>query len=164
MSLKTLTSNPGRWASLLVTALAACGGHSDESTQASSVPAAAAVVGTPSGGLAPLLHDDGLPAAVDPRAVPADPGARTRSGLYATAAQARQLSTGLKAGALEIEVGCCGPEAVEQAVGIAWGLQAAHDLPGHTPVLVRGEDLRLAAAAANRLADGGLTHVWLVTP
>ena len=95
---------------------------------------------------------------------PADPGARTRAGRYASAAQARQLADALGADAIEIEVGCCGAEAVEQAVGISWGLQAARDLPSQTPVLVRGNDLRLAAAAANRLADGGLTHVWLVTP
>ena len=164
MNLKTLITNPGPWVCLLLTALAACGGQGNDPAQATAAPAATAAAAEPSRVVPPLLQDNGAPASVDPRAVPTDPGARTRTGLYATAAQARQLAAALKSDALEIDVGCCSPDAVEQAVGIAWGLQAARDLPRQTPVLVRGEDLRLAAATANRLADGGLTHVWLVTP
>lgn len=106
-------------------------------------------------GLAACGGDDGS----------ADAGTGLRSGQSVSPAQARQLAAARgDGGAIELEVGCCSADEVDTAVGIAWGLQAAHDLPADTPVLVRGPDLRLASAAANRLADGGLTHVWLVTP
>jgi hypothetical protein len=121
-----------------------------------------AAVATPV--IAPLINDDGSVSPSDPRAVPADAAAWHRSGLYATAAQARQLVDALGDDVLQIRVECCGIDAVDQATGMAWGLQAAHSLPPDTPVLVSGLDLRLAAATANRLASGGLTHVWLVTP
>jgi hypothetical protein len=48
-------------------------------------------------------------------------------------------------------------------VGIAYGVQAAEDLPDSAPVLVRAANLRLGAVAANRLADAGYGSVWLVT-
>jgi hypothetical protein len=141
---------------VLMTA-SACGGA--DSADAGRTDAAAA---TPI--IAPLLNDDGSASPSDPRAVPADAAAWHRSGLYATAEQARQLVDALGDGVLQIRVECCGIDAVDQAAGMAWGLQAAHSLPPDTPVLVSGLDLRLAAATANRLASGGLTHVWLVTP
>ncbi|MFT3818402.1 MAG: hypothetical protein QM750_12335 [Rubrivivax sp.] len=149
------------WACLLAAALAACGGGGEP---AAATTAGATAFAGPATVIPPLLNDDGSAAPIAAGTEPADPGARTRAGRYASPAQARQLADALRDDALQIEVGCCGADAVEQAVGIAWGLQAAHDLPPQTPVLVRGDDLRLAAAAANRLADGGLTHVWLVTP
>lgn len=145
----------------LAAGLSGCGGVVDAPQEAAlpraETPAAAVV--------APLFDDDGAPAFGDARGRPLDAAAWTRDGRYASAAQARQLAQALgDDGLLDVEVGCCGIEAVDQAVGIAWGLQAAHDLPSRTPVLVRGADLRLAAAAANRLSNGGLSMVWLVTP
>ncbi len=148
---------PCALAMALLMAASACGGA--DTTGAARTEAASA---TPI--VAPLMQDDGSASASDPRAVPADAAAWNRSGLYATAAQARQLADALGDGVLQIRVECCGIDAVEQATGIAWGLQAAHSLSADTPVLVSGLDLRLAAATANRLASGGLTHVWLVTP
>lgn len=65
---------------------------------------------------------------------------------------------------LEIDVLCCGEAAVEEAVGLVWALQAAYDLPRGVPVVLRGQDLHLAMAAARRLADGGLTHVVVLQP
>jgi hypothetical protein len=112
---------------------------------------------------APLIADDGTAMPSDPRARPADAAAWTTSGRYATVAQAHQLLAA-QADAMVVEVRCCGAEAADEAVGIAWGVQAAGDKPDDMPVLVRGDDLRLAAAVANRLASGGLTRVWLVTP
>jgi hypothetical protein len=159
-------SFPGFWACLMFTGLTACGGADDGGPTTAANTGIAAAERTellgPASVVAPLLDNDGTVAAG--AAEPADAGARTRAGRYASAAQARQLAEALGPDAIEIEVGCCSADAVEQAVGITWGLQAARDLPPQTPVLVRGQDLRLAAAAANRLADGGLTHVWLVTP
>lgn len=139
----------------------ACGGGDD--APIAEARASRAEVAATARVIAPLIHDDGSLAAGDPRAVPADAAAWTRSGRYATQAQAQQLAHALGDGALQVRVDCCGIDAVDQATGIVSGLQAAHDLPADTPVLVSGTDLRLAAAAANRLASGGLTHVWLVT-
>lgn len=156
----------GSWIGLLGVALAACGGGGEPSTEVATAAAAdsrARVTVSATDITPPLLNDDGS-AAAGAASAPADAGAHTRAGRYATPAQARRLADALGQDAIEIEVGCCGAEAVEVAVGTAWGLQAAHDLPAGVPVLVRGQDLRLAAATANRLAEGGLTHVWLVTP
>lgn len=142
----------------VVVGLAACGGGGDSAeAPAQAAPQAATIV-------SPLLHDDGSMAVGDSRARPLDAGAWTDNGRYATQAQARMLSDALRDELLNIEVECCSAQAVDYAVGIAWGLQAARNLPNDAPVLVRGADLRLAAATANRLASGGLTHVWLVTP
>jgi hypothetical protein len=137
----------------LLLAAAACGGADTAGTEQ-----AAASVATPV--ITPLIQDDGSLTPSDIQAA----AAWSRSGLYATAAQALQLVDALGEGVLQIRVECCGVDAVDQASGMAWGLQAAHSLPPDTPVLVSGLDLRLAAATANRLASGGLTHVWLVTP
>jgi hypothetical protein len=112
----------------------------------------------------PLMADDGSLYASQPQAVPADAGAWTRQARYATTAQAEQLERSLGDAALAVEVGCCGVDAVERAVGTVWGLQAARDLPMDAPVLLRGSNLRLVAAAANRVADGGMSRVWLVAP
>jgi hypothetical protein len=136
--------------------LGACGG--------SEAPSPPPVRTTAADIVPPLMHDDGSFAASPPQAQPADLGAWTRTGLYASARQADQLAHALGAAAIPIEVECCGAEAVERTVGIVHAVQAAGDLPDSVPVLVSGADLRLAAAAANRLADGGLTHVWLVSP
>lgn len=154
----------GFWTYGMAALLAACGGGGDEPPTAAAAAVPATALAGPASVVPPLLNNDGSAAPAAAGTEPADAGARTRRGYYASPAQARQLADALGADAIEIEVGCCGADAVEQAVGITWGLQAARDLPAQTPVLVHGKDLRLAAAAADRLADGGLTRVWLVTP
>lgn len=112
----------------------------------------------------PLFDDDGNPLANDPRArQPSHPAEWVANGRYATPAQARFVMELMGSDAIEISVGCCGSEAVDFAVISAWVSQVASNLPHTTPVLVRGADLRLAAAAANRIASGGLANVWLVT-
>jgi hypothetical protein len=134
--------------------LAACGGnHETETASTEREPPTTT-----------LLDDDGNPMPTVAAAVPADAGARTRQGRYATARQAAWLERSLGSAVLNVDVECCGAEGVEQAVGIAHGLQAAQDLPDRAPVLVRGADLRLAAVAADRMAAAGHTQVWLVTP
>lgn len=110
------------------------------------------------------VGEEGQAYASAPGAEPADAGARTRRGRYVTAAQAAQLERSFGDAAIAIEVGCCSPVEVDIALGIVWGLQAARDLPADTPVLVRGSDLRLAATTVNRLGEGGMSRVWLVTP
>jgi hypothetical protein len=153
-------------AALWVLALAACGGDSAPTEAAAAAATANADMTSVQSArvVPPLLDDEGRPAAGDPRAKPVDAAAWTHSGQYASADQAAMLAAALGEEALQVEVECCSAEAIDRAVGITWGLQASHGLPQSTLVLVRGADLRLAAAAANRLAAGGLTHVFLVTP
>jgi len=132
--------------------LTACGG-SDEVPTASLEAHVATLA-------APLLDDDGRVVPASPLLLPADPGARTRSGQYASGLQAAELERALRGGVLHVVVDEGG---AEQAVGIARGLQAAQDLPDSAPVLVRGSSLREAAAVADRLTDEGMTRVFLVT-
>jgi hypothetical protein len=113
---------------------------------------------------APLLDDEGHLYPTSPQALPADTGARTRGGLYAEHSQALQLeeALGVKAIPVNVEPGADAAAAVDLATLVVFGLQAAHDLPPDTPVLVRSSDLRLAAATVNRLQENGFTRVFLV--
>ena len=162
---------------LLVAAVlaSACGGSPDAaieppqavlegSARGGATDAAAASARPASTSVAPpLLADDGSPMPSVPRAVPTDSAAWTRSGRYATPLQAEQLESALGGRVLRVLVECCGLDGAERAVGNAFGLQAAQDLPLGTPVLVHAADLRMGAAVANRLADEGYGLVWLVT-
>lgn len=145
------------WVGLTALCVSACGGGAGD-----AVAAAAAVAGAVQA--APLAADGGAVPRADAVTVPSDAGARTRSGRYATAAQAEQMERALEGAVIRVDIACCGIDAAEQAVGIAYGLQAAADLPDSTPVLVRAADLRLGAAIVNRLSDAGYTRVWLVLP
>ncbi len=140
--------------------MAACDGTEDHSSASPAARAAAPAAETTT---TTLLDDNGLPMPADPRTVPGDAGARTRSGKYASAAQAEQLERALADAVIRVDIECCGLDGAEQALGIAYGMQAAHDLPNSAPVLVRSADLRLGAAIANRLSDIGYSQVWLVT-
>jgi hypothetical protein len=135
--------------------LGACGGG-DNAADTEAADGGAGVVST-------LLADDGGSMPSAPDTVPADPAARTKAARYASSQQAEQLEHALGEGVLRVTVECCGVDRVDQAIGIAQGMQAAGDLPNSTPVLVRAADLRLGAVAANRLADAGYGQVWLVT-
>ena len=132
--------------------LTACGGSDEIPTAALEAHAATLA--------APLLDDDGRVVPASPLQVPTDAAARTRSGHYASGLQAGELERALRGGVLHVVVDEGG---AEQAVAIARGLQAAQDLPDNAPVLVRGHSLRDAAAVADRLADEGMTRVFLVT-
>ena len=142
-----------------VACLAGCGGTAmddgtDSPQQARAMPTM----------IAPLLDDEGQPYPAQSAAVPADPGAETRAGLYATATQARQLEQALGNQVITLDVAAegDGATAVDQATFMAFGLQAVHDLSSSAPILVRGRDLRLAAAAVNRLQAAGYSRVFLV--
>ena len=137
------------WSALSLTA---CGGSDEVPTAALEAHASLLA--------APLLDDDGRVVPSSPMLLPADTGARTRNGQYASGLQAAELDRALRGGVLHVVVDEGG---ADQAVGIARGLQAAHDLPDSAPVLVRGSSLREAAAVADRLADEGMTRVFLVT-
>lgn len=141
--------------------LAACGGGSESGAETGTAQVTTAPAIT-----APLLDDEGRVMPSDPAAVPADPGARTRAGRYATPAQAAQLEQTMGSTAISTPVDAGGDEAAaaDLSVLVAYGLQAAHELDNHAPVLVRGANLRLAAVVANRLEANGFTRVFLVTP
>lgn len=129
----------------LTLALAACGGGAPE--HQTSTPASTAAQTGPQAA----------------SAEPADAGARTRQGLYLTAEQARALASKLDDRIVPVEARCCGLEHAELDVLIAFGVQAAANLPNDAPFVVSGKDLRQAAAVANRLAELGARQVWLVT-
>jgi hypothetical protein len=170
---------PGRriptWMALGALALlAACGGQQDDPVAAREAETARAAEAQADANwraraqrvVAPLISDEGAPMPPVPAAVPADTGARTRAGHYATEQQARVLEAQLGTAAIRTDTDTATDDltAVELAVLMVYGQQDAHGLNLDTPVLVRGRDMRLAAAAANRLADQGYTRVFLVHP
>jgi hypothetical protein len=124
---------------------------------------AARTAATPLRVITPLIADDDSLMPAVPQSEPADPGARTRTGRYATAEQAAQLEQALQYGVVRVDAHDVGHLGVETVAGLVHGLQAARNLGHDAPVLVQGDDQRLAAALANRLTDDGLTRVWLVT-
>lgn len=145
----------------LATLLPACGGPAPETV---SEEGRARPLAAHSTVVWPLLDDDGHLNPATPAAVPADTGARTRSGHYATAAQAAQLEQALGDRVIVVEASP-GPDAaaaVELATQMAFGQQVVHDLPADAPVLVRSTDLRLAAATVHQLEAAGYTRVVLV--
>jgi hypothetical protein len=139
-------------AAALAIALAACGAADDEApatiTRATPAPT--------------LLDDEGRVQALT--AAPADPGARTRAGRYASAAQAADLERALGDDVIvaRVEPGSDPAGAVDLAVLLAYAHQAAHDLDADAPVLVSGPDQRLAATLADRLEAQGFRRVFLV--
>lgn len=146
----------------LAALLSACGGTAPDATaeEGRARPLAAAPSVIP-----PLLDDEGHLNPSPPSARPADAGAHTRQGRYATAAQAAQLEQALGDRVISVEVSP-GPDAaaaVELATQMAFGQQAVHDLPADTPVLVRSTNLRLAATAVHQLEAAGYTRVVLVS-
>lgn len=144
---------------VLIVLLAACGG-ADTLPERLAAPDRQATAWP----IAPLIADDGSLMPSSPEAVPADAGARTQAGRYATPAQAAQIAQALGSALVRVAVHGSGAAAVEEAAGIVFGQMAAADLPRSAPVLIDGADLRSAAALVDRLAAQGLSQVWLVTP
>ena len=152
------THRPGRdAAALLLSAfLAACGGSDIDDAGLSTDRAEAGSAST-------LLDDDGLAMPSDARAAPSDPAARTQAGRYATPSQAEDLRRALGDNVSTVDVGCCGAESLEAAVGQALSKRQT-GATASTAVLIRGSDLRLAAAVVDRLDALGVDRVWLVSP
>lgn len=137
----------------LATVLAACGGGDVD-----VLPQAAA-------SMTPLLDDEGEAMPSLPGTEPPDPRARTEARRYATQAQAAQLEWALGNGLVIVTVEPAeDPDmAVDFAVWSAYTWQAAHDLDASAPVIVRGDDLVLAAQVVDRLSTHGFDRVFLVT-
>ncbi len=153
-------------ASMLALGLVGCGADTpparEEAGADRSTLAAASAPGADP--IAALLDDEGGVMPSSPQAVPVDAGARTRAMRYASAAQAEMLEHARPGDVLRVEVTGSGAEAVETALGAAYGMQAAANFGNDAPVFVGGADLRSAAAVADRLAERGMARVWLVTP
>ena len=126
-------------------ALAACGGAPQAEGQATATQ----------------LVSQPVPQAA--HAEPADAGARTRPGLYLTPEQAQALAHRLYDRLVRVEASCCGADSAELDVQIAFGVQAAANLPNDAPFVVSGGDLRQAAVVVNRLSELGARQVHLVT-
>ena len=109
-----------------------------------------------------LLDDEGRPQLSDPSLRPPQPALRTQAERYASRQQAQALLAAVGSAALPVAVGCCGDDAVDAAVeNAAQGLQAG---PDRTALLVSGDELARAVAAADRLEALAAGRVWLVTP
>jgi len=141
--------------------MAACGGTGPDiyaavDGRAQALAAAPTVI-------PPLFDDTGHVMPASPWAAPADTGARTRRGLYATQAQARQLedAMGTQVIPVNVEPGPDAAAAVELATQMVWGHQVAHDLSAEVPV--RSSDLRLGATTVHHLEAQGYPRVFLVT-
>ena len=80
----------------------------------------------------------------------------------ATAEQAATLEQAVGGDAVQVFVECCGEQAEQQAVQIAYGMQAAQNLPNSAPFIVRADDRAAAARVAARLTDAGITRVIVV--
>lgn len=165
MNAKLLLPFTGTAATVLAAALAAnmvaCGGL-DEDTRlmlATQQPQAAARAAPPPG----LMDDNGSLRAPLPEAVPADPGAHTRSGRYALREQALALDLERRGDVVWLDITCCGSDAADSALGIVQGLRTSAEVSPDAPVLVKGRDQRLAAFVVNRLEEEGERRVFLVT-
>jgi hypothetical protein len=143
-------------------ALAACGASTN--TAPSTEPSAEAVPAF----VDPASEREVAVSLAAPRSAKAspfdDPGALTRLGLYATPDQAARTLAARPGRALRVKVEPAEPDAVELAVRVVWGEQAAADVPSSAPVFVSGPDLRLAATVVDRLQDSGFSRVFLVGP
>lgn len=154
MKLSNVTHLPMTLA--LALSLGVCGsGQAEEEDTEMVLPAQAAV---PS-----LFDDEGLSQPPLPAAVPPSVDELTRNGRYALRAQAEALDRAFAGSVIWVDVDCCNEHAVETALGTVDGLAAANDLGPTVPVFVTGRDLRIAAAAADRLGVHGYTRVFLVT-
>lgn len=147
---------------LLAVLMAGCGGGETDASAADD--RAGPLAGSPAV-IAPLFDDAGNVMPASDSAQPADHGARTRRGYYATPAQAAQLEHALqdRVIAVGVEPGPDAAASVALAMQMVYGHQAAHDLPADAPLLVRSADLRLGAAAVHQLEAAGYQRVFLVT-
>ena len=73
-----------------------------------------------------------------------------------------QMERALHGDVVHVVVDCCDSALVSQSVAVAWGMQAARDLPDSAPMLVEGDNRLLTTQAAQQLADAGMSQVFLV--
>lgn len=138
-------------------ALVGCGGGEHVEPTAASHTARAAQAASP------VTGPGGSPGQPAAAAVPLDHAARTRQGRYLSLAQADELARSLGNRLVSVEARCCGRDTTDLDVLVAFGMQAAADLPADAPFVVSGGDPRQVAAVANRLDLLGAKTVYVVT-
>ena len=137
------------WACLV---LAACGGGNEAVPLKAQPGVATAAAAT-----------EAEPVLTEATAEPTDPGARTSAALYLSARAAVELERRMRGDVVWVHVPCCGAEHRDLAILTAFGMQASQNLDNEAPFLVRGQNLREAAAVAQRLTAAGLRRVILVS-
>ncbi len=108
---------------------------------------------------APLFADNGRPLLSPAALVPADTRARTRSGLYATAAQLAWQELVFAPGTVVLDLDMLG--SVAAALNLAQTVQGMRGLQG-LAWYVRGGGAADAAQLVNALSDAGVADVFLV--
>lgn len=131
--------------------LAACGGG-NEAVPLKALP-----------GVVTAAAAEAEPVLTEATAEPTDPAARTSAALYLSARAAAELERRLRGDVVWVHVPCCGAEHRDLAILTAFGMQASQNLDNEAPFLVRGQNLREAAAVAQRLTAAGLRRVILVS-
>lgn len=162
------TLNPLLPPLLLAALLSGCGGADVADVRAPMVAVAGTAASMPSLAsdlpmVSPLLADDGsvLPSAA--QNVPADLGAHTRAGRYASRAQADLLAQSLGADLIRMSLAGSGSEAISLGLTEIGMHIDAKVLPDYTPILIEAADLRTGAAMVDQLAEQGFKNTWLVT-
>lgn len=153
---------------LVASLLAGCGGGDAEhgAAEAARTAQPQGVLPAVSDPVALLFDDEGEVMPSAPAAVPAQADARTRSARYATHSQAAQLVSALGATALVVDMppGRDPQSLLDTVVPGVLEQRAARALSLDAPVLVRGPEPPLAAAAVDRIERAGFSRVFLVTP
>jgi hypothetical protein len=143
---------------MAVAGMTACGGAAEDTTRLSASQRPALLGATEI--IAPLVADDGSPWPT--AGAPADPAARSRTGRYASAAQAEQLAQGSGLRAIRIVVPDGSAEGVEAAITqVMQAVEVGAD-DESLGWLLQGPDARALAVVADRLADLGQQRVWVV--
>lgn len=145
-------------AALFANVIASAGLHAGRAVAADEAAPISSATPTPG-----LIADDGHLRPSVPEAMPADAGARTRSGRYALRTQAVALDFERRGDVVWVDAGCCGFDDAPSARDIVHRLRATAEVSPDAPVLVQGADLRRAALVANRLEEEGERRVFLVT-
>ena len=144
---------------LVVAGSAGCGGDADGSPPVSglarSADAAVATALQP----APLFGDDGRPLLSLSALVPLDSAARTRAGLYASAAQYEWEALTVAAYTVLVDLDALGADAA--ALAAAAAVRERRDSAG-VAYYVRARDPVRAARLADALGDRGFTPVFVV--
>jgi hypothetical protein len=143
-------------AALLAAAgLVACGGVDDTSSPLADPEAKATAEAMP----APLFDDRGRPLLAAPGLVPADTAARSRSGLYASAAQYEWEALTVHPYTMLLDLDALGSDAA--ALASAAQVLGGRDSAG-VAYYVRARDPVRAARLADALSDRGFAPVFVV--
>ena len=143
---------------LVVAGSAGCGGDADGAPPDADLARSAATAVT-AVQPAPLFGDDGRPLLSLSALVPLDSAARTRAGLYASAAQYEWEALTVAAYTVLVDLDALGADAA--ALAAAAAVRERRDSAG-VAYYVRARDPVRAARLADALGDRGFTPVFVV--